>query len=144
MNHNVLCLVFFCCVIQIFSFEVPDKFIDTATAECLKKFNFDKTILSKYVDEKFRIINLDEVGYKLAKCAIEKGYYYNADGEFNREAIIDETIKAFELYVQREVEDKRAVSTALVDNCITRNGKDQVEEMQNFNNCLVREAQKYN
>ncbi|KAK5641155.1 hypothetical protein RI129_009702 [Pyrocoelia pectoralis] len=142
MNYIVLCLVLLCCVSQLFSFEVPDELIDTKTQECLSELNFDKKIVSKYVDEKLRIINLDEDGIKLMKCSIKKGNYYTPDGEFNREAIIEELAKTIHYYVHHEMKDKVAVATQLYDKCNTRNGKDQVEELTNLNNCIVNEAQK--
>ncbi|KAB0801839.1 hypothetical protein PPYR_04025 [Photinus pyralis] len=139
MKKNLLCFVFFCCAVQVFSKELPDELIDEKIHECLKELNLDKKILSTVFDDKFQIKNLSEDGVKLTKCGIKKGNYYTPDGEFNREVMVEATVKTIKSLVKHEVHDVETVADSVFEKCKTRKGEDAVAETTNLNNCVMNE-----
>ncbi|KAB0793817.1 hypothetical protein PPYR_13437 [Photinus pyralis] len=144
MKTTSLCFVLLLCIVQVLSVEFPDELMDNAAHECLKEHNVDKEVLSKYLDDKFRMHDLDEMGNKLMKCTFEKRKYYSPDGGLNKEEIIKDLVKLLKFVVKKEGTDYEALAEKFYEKCDEVKDADQVEHMKKWNNCLVTEIEKIN
>ncbi|KAB0793816.1 hypothetical protein PPYR_13436 [Photinus pyralis] len=139
MKAHVLSLVFVWCIVQVLSVKFPEELIDDYIHECLEEHKLDKKVLDGYFDDSFRVVNLDDNGLKLTGCIVEKSNYYGPDGKFNKDVMTKDIEKWAKFLIKHEVEDYEALAAKLQGNCEKVNGKDRVEQLINWNNCLAGE-----
>ncbi|KAB0793814.1 hypothetical protein PPYR_13434 [Photinus pyralis] len=144
MKVHILSLVFVWCILQVLSVRYPEELIEDYIRECLEELKLENEVLDVYFDDIFRVVNLDDRGDKLVGCLVKRCNYYRSDGKYNKEVMIKDIVKWMKFLVKREVENYEALAEKLHGNCGNMNGKDRVEKLINWNNCLAEEIELLN
>ncbi|KAB0803626.1 hypothetical protein PPYR_00596 [Photinus pyralis] len=142
----VLC-VFIAWITQGTSFDVAKVLLEKQLQDqtCVKELNFDSTHLSNIFDENFivrRPIHPNTIEFY--ECNIRKFHLIKADGQLNREPLIDKLVRLGPLLLKDKIDDCAAhdLWQTLYNSCSAAKGTSPLEKIIDFHDCVIIELAK--